>query len=505
METLIVGAGPTGMTAALVLAANGVGCRIIDKRPEPSHTSRALGLQARSMEVLAGLGVAERVEKVSYRLFGASIMNGDRPIAEMDWVPPESRYPYTYVVPQAGLEAILRGRLDELGVRIDRGAGFADVSSSGATATLDDGRTIEADWIIGADGARSRVREAAGIAFPQRSTGEVYYLADVIVDLPARLKEHVRAPDEERSGSAMWLGPQGPFMLMRLPGGPKMWRVFVDMSDTAADGELPPLTTAALEALMAERGPRGARVEALRWSSVFRTRLGLADTYRCGRVFLAGDAAHVFPPFGGQGMNLGIQDAVNLAWRLAGVARGAPASLLDGYGPERRPVAAATIRDVEARRRLYALRNPLARGARDLVFRAGASSRGAKRRASLQNSQLTTSYRHVFQGGRGGPFPRAGDRAPDGRLGETTVHELLGPDHVTLLLFDPRAGEPTIEREPGLTTATIAGQDSPLRRAYGLGKGRSDVVLVRPDGHVQSRDTDLGDARRLVAALVGRR
>lgn len=497
------------MTAALVLAANGVDSRIIDKRPEPQHTSRALGLQARSMEVLAGLGVSEQVERVAYRLFGASIMSGDRPIAEMDWVPPESRYPYTYVVPQAGLEAILRGRLDEFGVRIDRGAEAVDVTSSGSgvTATLDDGRTIEADWAVGADGARSRVREAAGIAFPQRSTGEVYYLADAILDLPARLRAQVEGPaeDGERSGSAMWLGPHGPFMLMRLPGDERLWRVFVDMSDTAADGDLPPLTTRALETLIAERGPRGTRVDALQWTSVFHTRLGLADAYRSGRVFLAGDAAHVFPPFGGQGMNLGIQDAVNVAWRLAGVANGAPATLLDGYESERRPIAAATIRDVEARRRLYALRNSLARGARDLLFRAGASSRGAKRKASLQNSQLATSYRDVIPGGDGGPLPRAGDRAPDGRLGETTVHDLLAPDHVTLLCFDPSAHETTIEREPGLTTVTIAGQDSLLRRAYGLAKGRSDVVLVRPDGHVQRRGSDLEGARREIPALVGRR
>lgn len=498
MTVLVVGAGPTGLVAALTLRANGVPCRVIDKRPGPGRSSRALGLQARSMEVLAGLGVAGDVEQVAYRLSGAAIMRGDKPLVNLMWVPPESRYPYTYVVPQTGLEEILCTRLEGLGVMIERGVELAGMTQddSGVTATLSDGHTIAADWLIGADGASSRVREVVGIGFPQRVTGEIYYLADVSMNAGVDLGD-----------SAMWLGPHGPLMLMRLPGGRHSWRVFIDMSDTARKSDLPTLTKEVLSRLLANRGPHRSRVESLQWTSVFRTRVGLSDAYHAGRVFLAGDAVHTFPPFGGQGMNLGIQDAVNLAWRLSGVAHGAPQMLLNDYERERRPVAAATIRDVETRRRLYALRNPLARWARDLLLQLGGGIRGAARRASLQNSQLATSYRGVVAGGDSGPRPRPGDRAPDGPFLDGTLHDLISPDHATLLLFDTRAADATVRREPALCTAVITADADPggrLREEYGI-RGEREYVLVRPDGHVVMRGTDPAEARRRVADMVGTR
>lgn len=496
MSTLIVGAGPTGMVAALALTMNGVPVRIIDKRPEAGRSSRALGLQARSMEVLAGLGIAGQIEQVAYRLRGATIMRGHDPLVEMAWIPPDGRYPYTYVVPQSGVEAILRNRLEELGVAVERGVELVGLTAqqSGVDAQLGDGRTIHADWVIGADGARSRVRESLGIAFPERATGETYYLADAILDLSVDLGD-----------SAMWLGPEGPLMLMRLPGDGRLWRVFADVSDVARDGQLPPLTEALLAKLLECRGPSGTTIASLQWTSEFHTRLGLADTYRDGRVFLAGDAAHVFPPFGGQGMNLGIQDAVNLAWRLAGVIHGAPPELLDGYQQERRPVAAATIQDVDARRKLYALRNPLARSARDLLLRLGGSSKRAARRASLQNSQLATTYRDSVEGGNRGSQPRPGDRAPEARFGEASVHEIFGADHVTLLVFDPRAAADTIDRRPGLWTATTPDPSGELRRRYGIHTGERGYVLVRPDGYIAQRGADPSEASLAIPAMTGQR
>lgn len=511
MTVLIVGAGPTGLTAALVLAANGVPVRIIDARPEPSPASRALGLQARSMEMLAGLGVAERVEQVATRLSGASIMKGNRPLVDMAWRPPESPFPHTYVVPQAGLEAILRGRLEEDGISVERGTTLADLATEehSVVATMDDGRTITADWLIGADGARSRVRDSSDIGLPRHMTGEVYHLADALIDLPEGLGRHLdrvgSAQDpSDSAGSGMWLGPHGPLMLMALPGDRRLWRVFVDMTDTAAGGDLPELTAPLLDRLLAERGPRGARTEALLWTSVFRTRVGLADRYRAGRVFLAGDAAHVFPPFGGQGMNLGIQDAVNLCWRLAGVVNGAPQALLDGYEQERRQIAAATIKEVETRRRMYALRNPVARGLRDLVLRVGAASQAAERRASLQNSQLGNNYRHVIRSrSKRRPGPQPGDRAPDGQILDSRLHELIGPDHVILLILDPEQDVDRISRQPGVITVIATGQE--LRRRYGLRDGERDLLLIRPDGHIQSRDLDPETAGDEVRALIGQR
>lgn len=494
---LIVGGGPTGMTAALALTLSGVPCRIVDKRPEPGQSSRALGLQARSMEVLAGLGVTDEIEKTAYRLRGASIMRGHRVIVDLTWIPPESRFPYTYVLPQAGLEEILQRRLADQGVHVERGVEVVDVPADAARveARLGCGGSIGADWLIGADGARSRVRAALGIGFPERTTGETYYLADAILELPLELGD-----------SAMWLGPDGPLMLMRLPGDNDRWRIFVDVTDAARGAALPRLDESVLTTLLDERGPRGASIRSLQWTSVFHTRLALADAYRAGRAFLAGDASHVFPPFGGQGMNLGIQDAVNLAWRLAAVTHGAGVELLDAYELERRPVAAAVIDDVEARRRMYALRNPLARAARDVLLALGGRSRAAARRASLQNSQLAISYRDQVPGGTHGTAPRPGDRAPHAPFAQTSTHELFGPDHATLVVFDHTSTGAIIEQQPGLTTVTVTDHtdsEGVIRQRYGVPPGHRGYVLVRPDGHIAARGTDPHHARTTIQKMVG--
>lgn len=474
---LVSGAGPTGMVAALVLTANGVPCRIIERRTGPSQSSRALGLQARSMELLDGFGIAEQVEQVAYRLSGASMMRGDRELARLPWVPPSSRFPYTYVLPQAGLEDLLRRRLAELDVPPETGAELASLSQDGSRvrARLTDGRTLSSSWLIGADGARSRVREELGIDFPGDDTGEVYYLADVALDVGVSIGD-----------SAMWLGPHGPLMLMRLPGEAGLWRVFADVTDTARRGDLPEPTEEVLTALLRDRGPSDARIERVDWTSIFRSRLRLAEAYRSGRAFVAGDAAHVFPPFGGQGMNLGIQDAVSLGWRIAAVTRGAPDSLLEEYEAERRPVAAATIKDVDARRRTYALRHPLARHLRDLALQLGGRSRSAAARGSLSNSQLATSYRTgraPFQRG-----PQAGDRAPDAPYAGGRLHQQFGVDHHTMVVFgDAGAGAATRDH---LRTVTVDDRTDPggaVRTAYRRSTG---YVLVRPDGYIAATGTD---------------
>ncbi|WP_147916369.1 FAD-dependent monooxygenase [Ruania zhangjianzhongii] len=486
---LVVGAGPTGMVAALTLTAGGVPCRIIERRSGPSRTSRALGLQARSMELLDGFGIADQVEQVAYRLSGASMMTGDRELVRMPWIPPSSRFPYTYVLPQAGLEDLLRRRLAERGVRVETGAELTALTQddSGVHARLADGQRLTADYLIGADGARSQVRAELGIDFPGDDTGETYYLADAVLD-----------PGVSIGDSAMWLGPQGPLMLMRLPGEEGLWRFFADMTDTASTGALPELTEEVLVGLFRERGPTAARIERIDWTSIFHSRLRLAASYARGRAFLAGDAAHVFPPFGGQGMNLGIQDAVNLSWRIAAVTRGTPASLLAEYEAERRPVAVATIKDVDARRRMYAVRHPLVRRLRDLVLRLGGRSRSAAARGSLANSQLATTYRtgrKVLARG-----PQVGDRAPDAPYAGGRLHQQFGVDHCTLITF----GAGGLERSHGhfRTVVVDAGTDpgGAVRRAYRRSTG---YVLVRPDGYIASTGADVAAARARAEDLLG--
>ncbi|MGD7706293.1 FAD-dependent monooxygenase [Microlunatus sp. Y2014] len=484
MTVLIVGGGPTGMAAALVLTVNGVDCRILERRTRASNSSRALGLQAKTMEHLAGLGLADDVQRVSYELGGASIMKGDREVVHLPWIPPDSRYPYTYVVPQTGLEEILRGELARLGVPIETGAEVDRVEQDDdrVTVTLTGGGSRTGEWLIGADGARSRVRTELGIDFVGDATGETYFLADAILQ---------GVPTER--DSAMWLGPEGPLMLMSLPGREDLWRIFVDRTDRSRHGELGEPDIATLQQILADRGHPGIRLTELGWTSIFRTRIQLAERYRAGRTFLAGDAAHVFPPFGGQGMNLGIQDAANLAWRLARVIwHGSPTSLLDAYERERRPVAAATITDVEGRRKVYALRHPLARGARDLLFRAFGSNRRAAAAGSRQNAQLATSYRERSWRDRfAGDTLRVGDRAPDGPLADGRLLDHVGLDHHLLLLF----GDDLAPQHPDLVVVR-ADRTGELATRYGMTEG--GYVVVRPDGHI----AELGQGRPSAAALA---
>jgi 3-(3-hydroxy-phenyl)propionate hydroxylase len=218
----------------------------------------------------------------------------------------------------------------------------------------------------------SRVREAAGITFEGRSTGEVHYLADVSF-----------RPSDLVSQPAMWLAPDGPLMLMPLPGDPPEWRIFVDV--THESHPLPEPTRDSLQALLDRRALGAGRVaiDAVHWTSTYRTNLRLAHDYRHGTILLAGGVAHVFPPYGGQGMNTGIQDAFNLGWKLARLIQGKSSSaLLDTYQAERREVAIDTVRQVDQRRRLFAMRNPLGRALRDLALQLFMRSASAKRAGS---------------------------------------------------------------------------------------------------------------------------
>lgn len=469
---MVVGAGPTGLTAALVLAAHDIRATVLDRRDGASQASRALGLQARSMELLAALGVADRIVAAAYPLGGSTIMRGARALVRQQWVPPDSPYPHTYVLPQQGLEGILRDRLDELGghVRWRQEVRTLRPGPDGVDVVVGDAVERVA-WVVGADGARSRVRESAGIAFEGEGTGEVYHLAD--------LRLHGRPQLDD---GVVWLGPQGPLMLMRLPGD--LWRIFADVTDDDdLVGREPDAGT--LQRLLDDRGSPGLHVGEVSWTSVFRSRLHLAERYRAGRLLLAGDAAHVFPPFGGQGMNLGIQDAVGLGWRLARVIHGRDREdVLDAYARERRTIAASVIREVDGRRRMLALRHPVARGLREVMLRALGASAAAARATSLASSQITHSYRT----GRGGARPGVGDRAPDMTLVDGRIHDALRVDRFTLLRFGdlplPHMPEP-------MTVLDVDDRTDPggvARRRYRMGRG---VVLVRPDGHIAYRGTDV--------------
>jgi 2-polyprenyl-6-methoxyphenol hydroxylase-like FAD-dependent oxidoreductase len=329
-EVLIVGAGPSGLTLAAALRQRGVEVVVIDRAAEMASTSRAAVIHARTLEVLDAVGVTEELVSRGSIVPRFSVRDGDRALITIDFDGLPTDHPYTLMLSQDQTEAVLRGRLEELGVEVHQSCEFASLQqdAGGVKATLADGRAIHAQYLVGCDGMHSAVREHAGIGFTGAAYADSFVLADVVLDW-----------DLDAAEVMLYFAPSGLVVIAPLPGGRHRIVATVDDAPEAPD-------RAFIQALLDERGPkrRPARVGEVAWSSRFRVHHRLADRYRDGRVFLAGDAAHVHSPAGGQGMNTGIQDAIALAERLSGVLRdGKSDAALDRYESERRPVAAQVV------------------------------------------------------------------------------------------------------------------------------------------------------------------
>jgi len=351
-DVLIVGAGPTGLTLASALAARGVRATVIDRLAEGSNTSRAAVVHARTLEVLEPLGVSEALIERGLQAQRFTIRDRDRVLVPIAFDNLPTRYPYTLMVSQAVTESVLLERFAELGGQVLRPGMLVDLTQdeSGATATLDDGSRLRARYVVGADGMHSTVRERAGIAFSGGSYGESFVLADV------RLTGGVPSAEV-----ILYFSPAGMVVVAPLPGG--VHRIVATVDDAP---EQP--SSAYVQALLDARGPQRERavVHEVLWGSRFRVHHRVADTYRAGRVLLAGDAAHVHSPAGGQGMNAGILDAMRLADALVKALVGDMASL-DTYGTERRPVAQQVVALADRLTRLATVR-PGLRALRNLLL-----------------------------------------------------------------------------------------------------------------------------------------
>lgn len=327
-DVLIVGAGPTGLTLAAALAARGVHATVIDRLAEGANSSRAAVVHARTLEVLEPLGVTATLVARGLQAQRFSVRDRDRVLMPIAFDQLPTAYPYTLMVSQAVTEQVLLARFVELGGRVLRPRQLVDLAqdASGASATLDDGSRLRARYVVGADGMHSTVRERAGIAFSGGSYGESFVLADV------RLTGGV--PDAE---VILYFSPEGMVVVAPLPGG--VHRIVA----TVADAPEQP-SGAYVQALLDARGPKRERavVHEVLWGSRFRVHHRIADHYRAGRIVLAGDAAHVHSPAGGQGMNAGILDAMRLSEALVEALAG-DAAALDRYGSERRPVAQQVV------------------------------------------------------------------------------------------------------------------------------------------------------------------
>ncbi|WP_375485752.1 FAD-dependent oxidoreductase [uncultured Mycobacterium sp.] len=324
-DVLVVGAGPTGLTLAISLINRGARVTIVDRLAAGANTSRAAAVNARTLEVLEDTDVSRRMVKAGLIAPRFSMRQQMSTLMPIDFSVLPTRYPYTLMISQATTEKLLVERLTELGGDVVRPKTLANLvqDRDGVTATFDDGKEIRARYVVGADGMHSTVRELAGIGFAGGEYAESFALADV------RLSGE--APDDE---VILFYAVSGLTVLAPLPDG--IHRIVAPTVDAP---EQP--SAQYVQSLLDSRGfgPGRTVVREVLWGSRFRIHHRVADTYRVGRLLLAGDAAHVHSPAGGQGMNLGIQDAVALADALGEVVHGGSDTALDAYSAARRPIA----------------------------------------------------------------------------------------------------------------------------------------------------------------------
>lgn len=328
-DVIVVGAGPTGVWLATELALHGVDVVVIERDPEPTRVVRGLGLHARSVEMLAQRGIADRFLDAGQNYpVGGHFAGIQKPAPELD-----TTYPYVLGLRQTEVERLLLEHAAERGIDIRREREIVGLSQDeeAVTAELANGERLRARYVVACDGGRSTVRKLLGVEFRGESAANEWLLAEFDVNAPA---EEVEAVVAEVRTKTLGFGIG--------PSGTGAFRGVVP-AEGVSDRTTPPTFEEFTRRVRAVAGTDfGAHSS--RWLSRFGDATRLAEHYRVGRVLLAGDAAHVHPPLGGQGLNLGMQDAFNLGWKLAAEVGGwAPDGLLDTYGTERRPVAADVL------------------------------------------------------------------------------------------------------------------------------------------------------------------
>jgi 2-polyprenyl-6-methoxyphenol hydroxylase-like FAD-dependent oxidoreductase len=469
-DVLIAGAGPIGLTAAIELARRGIATRVLDPLAEPPLYAKAVGVQPRTLEVFEGMGVLGAILDAAVRMRGQVVYVNGAKVSQIDLATPDD-VPFGFVaIPQYETERVLREELTRRGVSVERGlrvTGFGE-DDDGVTATVADGgagHSVRARYLLGADGAHSTVRKSLGLTFEGGAFEEQYMLGDVEVDWSLAPGYGLRAIHQldGRTDDVLVCIPlpgHGRYrMSMMVPPELSGASTAADSVAHGFEGSRKP-ELAHIQAVLDRLSPEPTKARNLRWSSVFRISHRIVDRYSRpgGRVFVAGDAAHIHPPTGAQGMNTGIQDAHNLAWKLALAVRGeAAAGLLDSYDAERRPVG----EDVVGR---------TVRSARDGIGNDSTDTDYVIRR----EAQLLISYRDspIVAAGAGQRAPDATGLRRDAVTGPVRLFSLLTRrDHTVLLHAGADIGP---EAVAALEETAIAVADA--------AHGRADVYVIAAPG-----------------------
>jgi 2-polyprenyl-6-methoxyphenol hydroxylase-like FAD-dependent oxidoreductase len=492
-EVLIVGAGPTGLVLALWLTRLGVNVRIIDKTAEPGTSSRALAVSARTLELYRQIGMADPLVEGGVKVPGANFWVQGTKVARL----PLDRmgqgltpFPFALIFPQDAHERVLVEKLSALGVNVERRTTLArfdhEREKVWATLTRDDGseELCGVDYLAGCDGARSTVREALRIDFPGGTYSDIFFVADVEASGPATNGE-----------INVDLGRSDFLAVFPLKGAGRV-RLVGTVVERPVEGQGEVTFDDVRERVT---GHLKFTIDKVNWFSTYHVHHRVAAKFRDGPAFLLGDAAHVHSPVGGQGMNTGIGDAVNLAWKLAAVLHaGAPATLLETYEPERIAFARRLVATTDRAFATVTDKGPIAWRVRTrfiplvapLLFRLPAVRRFLFRTVS----QIGVNYRHsTLSEGMAGAI-HGGDRLPWVRTGpnEDNFALLTSLAWQVHVYGEPQPGLPETCAALGIPLHVLAWQPE-MRRS---GFVRGSLCLVRPDGYVALADRN-GDPARL--------
>ena len=467
---LVVGAGPVGLTMAAELARYGVPTRIIEKSPQRTDKSKALVLWARTLELLdrAGCGVA--FVDAGLKVTGANIFANGRQIAHVQLDEVRTPHPYALMLPQSETERLLDVHLNACGVEVERQVElvrfFPGADKVAVTLRHADGHEelLEVPWLIGCDGAHSAVRHGLGMQFEGNTLASDWILADI----------HLTGLGANANDVNTYWHSSGVLVVFPISTG--RYRMIADVGDAYEKQLRPDPTLAEVQAIVDQRGPGGIQISDPIWLASFRINERKVKDYRAGRVFLVGDAAHVHSPAGGQGMNTGMQDAVNLSWKLAMVQHGLMAEepLLSSYSAERSAVGKQVLADAGHLTMLATIRSGVLQTMRNHVASLVFGWSPVRRAMATKLSELSIGYPHsplTVPGKQGHAGPAPGERVPV--LDEVNLVGAGTTPRFVLFAKGDKEGAALLQRHGAVL-------EPEFRKPF----GEDAIWLVRPDGYV---------------------
>jgi 2-polyprenyl-6-methoxyphenol hydroxylase-like FAD-dependent oxidoreductase len=496
-DVLIVGAGPTGLSLAISLRQHGISVRIIDRAAAPATVSKALAVWSGSLEALAAMHVVDAFVTAGRRLNALCVGDAGHELARLtigEGI--DSPYPFPLLLPQSRTEAILTTRLAALGTVVERGSELAGITQDreAVTATIKktDGSSEQAraGYLVGCDGARSLVRQALDIALEGHTEPESFLLGDVKID----------GGNLDHRNIYLWWHGGGTIALF--PFEDSIWRIFGKRDEGVASDQT---SLAELQQYADRHGPPGLRLRDPTWLSVFRINERVAARYHVGRCFIAGDAAHIHSPAGGQGMNTGMQDAVNLAWKLAYVLNGIgdPELLLESYEAERRPIAQEVVKGANQKHHAAFDQGYLRHVIKDIAISIFGNIPAVQRKLQAELSETEIVYHDGPLVALGEPPRRPGRTDVGARARDAVLHDgangakplwpFLCRGRHSLLVFED-AGAPIAlegiadaasDRLDVVRLDTVADAQGSVRERYHMAGG--GWVLIRPDQVVAAR------------------